>query len=142
MKDFFISVLDAAEKNSTCRRLKVAALLVKNNRIISTGWNGVPSGDVHCEDLENDHRLACVDHHDFSEANELHAEQNCIAFAARNGISTDGAEIYLSISPCTNCAKLIIAAGIKKVYFKQAYDRSSEGLVRLSKSNIAYEKIQ
>lgn len=139
MKKYFSRVLDAAEENSTCRRVKVAALIVKDDRIIATGWNGVPSGFAHCCDLEKEHLEKGIDHHDFSESEEVHAEQGAIAFAARNGIATIGADMYVSISPCSSCAKLMISSGIKKVYFKSIYDRSSKGLDLLTKANIEWE---
>ena len=115
----FSEVLDIFAKRSTCARLQVASLLIKNGRIISTGWNGVPAGMEHCEhvfagqdmtdpEVKEKHRL-------FSEDNELHAEQNCIANAPIRG---EGCDIFVSVSPCKQCAKLIIAEGIKSVYYK------------------------
>ena len=132
--DTFKDILAVVEKNSTCARLKVGALLVKDGRIVSTGWNGAVSGSTHCTSIFNKDNFE--GHHKFSEERELHAEQNAIAYAARNGIATDGAELYVSISPCSNCAKLIIASGIKRVYYKESYDRSSAGLELLFDSNI------
>lgn len=123
-KNFFVEVLNAAEKNSTCCRLQVAALIVKDNRIISTGWNGVPSGLKHCSDVFKDSGDNFMEEHKkFSEMYEIHAEQNAIAYAARNGICLDKCDIYVTYSPCVHCAKIIIASGIKRVFYKLDYDR-------------------
>lgn len=153
LKNTFKKYLEILEKNSTCARVKVAAIIVKDGRTISTGWNGVPSGFKHCEDIFVIKEKVCAEdesyykepklyyidnievtkmdflqrHHEFSEKYECHAEQNCLAFAAKNNISTEGASIFITITPCPNCAKLILQSGIKKVYYKHIYDRSSDG---------------
>ena len=69
----------------------------------------------------------------------IHAEQNALGWAARNGVSTEGADLYISISPCSYCAKLIVAAGIKKVYYLKEYDRDSNGIAFLNKNGIICE---
>ena len=141
LKNYFLEVLKASEKNSTCQRLQVAALLIKNNRIVSTGWNGVPSGFKHCNEVFNKKTITKEKHKNFSENYELHAEQNCIAFAAKYGITTEKTEMYVSVAPCVNCAKLIIAAGIKTVYYRDDYDREKKGINLLKKANIKIKKI-
>jgi dCMP deaminase len=141
-------------KQSTCCRMQVGAVLVKEGRVISIGFNGVPSGQEHCEDhFKNvyqadfaakypscDEFIKTKDFYDmhglFSNDNELHAEQNTLSFAARNGIATEGAHIYVTLSPCIHCAKIMIAAGIKKVYFLDLYDRSQEGIHFLNKNGV------
>lgn len=164
LKNTYKQYLDILEKNSTCSRVKVAAIIVKDGRTISTGWNGVPSGFEHCDEIfkkvvpfggtptytyKNGTRLTQDQylslHHDFSEQYEAHAEMNALAFAAKNSISTEGASIFITITPCSNCAKLIIQSGIKKVYYKSVYDRSACGydlLVEASnKGMIELEKL-
>jgi len=139
---------------STCCRLNVGAVLVKDSRVISIGFNGVPSGREHCEDhffkiykeKFSDQYPTFADytkskdffdiHGQWSNDNELHAEQNAILFAAKNGIATSGAELYVTQSPCIHCAKIITTAGIKKVYFKELYDRSTQGVEFLKQNNI------
>ena len=135
---------------STCCRLNVGAVLVKDNRVISIGFNGVPSGQKHCEEHFDEvckkagtskeeyfKTKEFMDiHGKFSNENELHAEQNAILFAAKNGIATAGATLYVTLSPCINCAKVIVAAGIKTVYYKDLYDRSQDGIVFLAKNGI------
>lgn len=139
---------------STCCRMHVGAVLVKDNRVISIGFNGTASGQEHCEDyfakvyqaqysqefpsFEDYHasRTFYDEHGKFSNENELHAEQNAILFAAKNGISTTGSTLYVTVSPCIHCAKVIVAAGITRVFFKTLYDRSQDGLIFLNKNGI------
>ncbi|MCQ2410072.1 MAG: deaminase [Elusimicrobiaceae bacterium] len=150
----FIKMAELVADQSTCCRLHVGAVLVKENRVISIGFNGTPSGQVHCEDYFKDlyeknykNEFATLTdfmasrtfydlHGKFSIDNELHAEQNAIAFAAKNGISTQAGTIYVTWSPCVHCAKVIVSAGIKKVFFKNLYDRSQEGIYFLQKNGI------
>ncbi|ACC98725.1 Deoxycytidylate deaminase [Elusimicrobium minutum Pei191] len=150
----FIEMAKLIAAQSTCCRLQVGAVLVKDNRVISIGYNGVPSGQCHCDDnfaeiykKEFSSQYATLEeflkspdffkvHGQWSMDNELHAEQNAILFAAKNGISTAGATVYVTLSPCINCAKVIVSAGIERVYFLDLYDRSQEGNVFLAKSGI------
>ena len=143
MKDTFAAILTTLESRSTCRRLKVAALLVKDDRIISMGWNGTIMGHTHCTehfDIHNEEDFL-KEHHDWSMKNELHAELNAIAFAAKQGISTNGSDLFVSISPCVNCANLIIAAGVSRVYYKKMYDRSTDGLEKIKAAGIITGKL-
>jgi len=86
--------------------------------------------------------LGYADHHKFSEKNEIHAEQNAIGFASRNGLSTKDSDLYISVSPCIYCAKLIWAAGIKNVYYIEEYDRSIEGIEFLNENNIKCKELK
>ena len=113
----FIDIANTISESSKCTRAKVGAVIVKNNRIISTGYNGKPSG------WEDDCREGCE-----GCKYTVHAEANAITFAAKNGVSTWGSYIYVTLSPCSNCALLIIQAGIDRVYFKELYkSKSSNG---------------
>ena len=112
-------------ENSHCKRLQVGALIVKNNMIISDGYNGTPSG------FEN----TCEDENNVTVPYVLHAEANAITKIARSHNSSDGATLYVTASPCLECAKLIIQAGIKRVVFEEKY-RLDDGLKLLSKANI------
>ena len=140
-------ILESVERSSTCGRLQVGALIVKDGRVISMGWNGVPSGQDHCkEHFKNKGWDVNVEwmkeeHHKYATRNEIHAEQNAIAYAAKSGISTDGAEMYITYSPCRDCAKLVVAAGIKEVYFTNEYDRDTEGVEFLKRNNIEVDKV-
>lgn len=106
-----LNVAAIIAKRSTCNRLNVGAVVARDGRILTTGYNGPPSGMDHC------------DHEEFEVQCNLavHAEANALAFAARYGMSTDGAEMFLTDSPCHNCAKLIINAGIVRVYYSNEY---------------------
>lgn len=100
-------------RRSTCLRLQVGAVLANNGRPISTGYNGAPAGMPHCRpDICNDEH-PCI--------RTIHAEANAIAFAARNGVATYGAFLYVTHSPCMDCAKLIINAGIQRVFYETRY---------------------
>ena len=112
-------------ENSYCRRRKVGALIVKNKLIISDGYNGTPSG------FEN----ICEDENNVTKPYVLHAEANAITKIARSSNGSDGATMYITDSPCIECAKLIIQSGIKRVVFCKKY-RLDEGANLLKRANI------
>ncbi len=112
-------------ENSYCKRRKVGALLVKDKMIISDGYNGTPAG------FEN----VCEDEHNVTKPYVLHAEANAITKVARSNNSSEGATLYVTSSPCIECAKLIIQAGIKRVVYADTY-RLSDGIDLLSRSSI------
>ncbi len=112
-------------QNSYCKRRKVGALIVKNKMIISDGYNGTPQG------FEN----ICEDENKKTKAYVLHAEANAITKVAKSNNSSDGATLYVTTSPCIECSKLIIQAGIKRVVFCDKY-RITEGLDLLKRANI------
>ena len=125
-----VEVLAAYEKRSTCSRVQVAAMIMKEGRPINTGWNGVASGILHCNEVFTAEQINSPDFRDvhrvFSEKFEKHAEMNAIAQCAKHGISTNGCQIIQTVSPCTYCAKLIESSGINEVYFTRYYDRHSQ----------------
>ena len=112
-------------ENSYCKRRQVGALVVKDKMIISDGYNGTPSG------FEN----VCEDENNVTKPYVLHAEANAITKIARSNNSSNGATMYVTASPCIECAKLIIQAGIKRVVYCEEY-RSEEGLDLLRKVGI------
>ena len=136
----FSKILDAIRERSTCHRLKVGALIVRHGRTISSGWNGVRKGGIHCSEhfkgIDPESDIFRSAHALFSEKYEIHAEQNAIAYAARNGIATDGSTLYTSLAPCAACAKLIVAAGIKEVFYRDLYDRSNDGILFLNDAGV------
>jgi dCMP deaminase len=146
-KKYFKKILKETAAMSTCSRVKVGCIIVRDGRIISTGWNGVPADQEHCKDyflergwdVKKDYLSR--EHNYWSTKNEVHAETNAIGYAAHNGVATKDADLYTSVSPCIDCAKLIIAAGIKHVYYTDEYDRSDDGQNFLHKNNIYMEKI-
>ena len=107
-------------KRSTCSRKKVGAVLVRDNRIVATSYNGVPPGRPHGWGLKED-----------GSSDTIHAEENLIAFCARHGISTEGCTIYLTLSPCKDCAELCEQAGIKEIIYLEQY-RNIEGIERFN----------
>ncbi|MDR3328064.1 MAG: dCMP deaminase family protein [Prevotellaceae bacterium] len=118
-------------ENSYCERRKVGALLVKNKMIISDGYNGTPSGfENNCEDENNN-----------SKPYVLHAEANAITKIARSHNSSDGATLYVTASPCIECAKLIIQAGISRVIYGEDY-RIMDGLDLLKRAGIEVKLIE
>ena len=118
---------------SYAKRLKVGAVLVKDDRIISVGYNGMPSGvDNDCED-EIDGQLV-------TKPGLVHAEMNVIAFAAKNGMSTNQCIMIITHSPCFECSKLIIQSGIKKVLYETEY-RLTEGLDFLRECGVEVESV-
>ena len=112
-------------ENSYCRRRKVGALLVKEKMIISDGYNGTPSG------FEN----VCEDESGVTKPYVLHAEANAITKVSRSNNSSEGATLYVTSSPCIECAKLIIQAGIKRVVYADSY-RLSDGIELLQRAGI------
>jgi len=116
--------------NSYCKRRQVGALIVKDRMIISDGYNGTPSG------FENE----CEDEHDNTKPYVLHAEANAITKVAKSNNSSEGATLYITASPCMECAKLIIQAGIVRVVYADDY-RITNGIELLKKANIEVVQI-
>lgn len=112
-------------ENSYCQRRKVGAIIVRNQMIISDGYNGTPAG------FEN----ICEDNTGTTKPYVLHAEANAITKVARSNNSSDGATLYVTASPCVECAKLIIQAGIKRVVFNELY-RITDGIDLLKRAQI------
>lgn len=116
--NYFMEIARVAATRSTCDRKHVGAVIVKNKIILSTGYNGSPRGLPHCDDAGHElkdmgGRQSCV--------RTIHAEANAIAQAARSGTAIEGAEIYTTASPCYDCLKLIINAGIVRIYCGEFY---------------------
>ena len=133
MAKFDHSYLEMAEvwaQNSYCKRRKVGALLVKDRTIISDGYNGTPSG------FEN----ICEDENGVTKPYVLHAEANAISKIAKSGNSADGATLYVTASPCMECAKLIIQSGIRRVVYRDEY-RLTDGIDLLRRAGVEVEKI-
>ena len=121
----YIRMASIWAENSYCTRRQVGALIVKDKMIISDGYNGTPSG------FEN----ICEDNNGVTKPYVLHAEANAITKIARSGNSSDGATMYVTASPCIECAKLIIQSGIRRVVYSEKY-RLEDGLELLKRANI------
>ena len=121
--EYFMGITRMVARRSTCLRRKVGAILVKDKRILATGYNGAPSGLKHCEEVGCLRETASVPSgHRHELCRALHAEQNVIVQAAYHGIPINGATLYCTNKPCVICAKMIINAGILKVYYEEDYD--------------------
>ena len=142
--DAHMKVAETYASLSTAVRLKVGAIVVKDNRVISIGYNGMPSGwDNNCEDEIGyvlDDNGYVVETRLKTKSEVLHAETNAIAKLARSNESGLDAAMFVTHAPCLDCAKLIYQSGISKVYYRNAY-RESAGIDFLKKSNIDVEQI-
>lgn len=116
---YFLNLADVVATRGTCPRLKVGTVLVKDNMVISTGYNGAPRGLEHCDEvgckIVNNHCVRAV-----------HSEINSILQAAYHGTSTNGAILYTKYFPCENCTKAIINSGIEKVVFREFYKNTDQ----------------
>jgi len=120
--EYFMGVALLISERATCLRRRVGAVLVKDKRILATGYNGAPSGIEHCSVtgcLRQKMNIPSGQRHEICRG--LHAEQNVLLQAAKFGLSSQGSTIYITNAPCSICAKMIVNAGIKEVVFKEAY---------------------
>ncbi len=112
--EYFMNIAAEVATRSTCDRKHVGAVIVRDKTILSTGYNGSVRGLPHCDDrghmMEDGHCVATI-----------HAEANAIIQAAKNGVRVDGADIYITASPCWNCFKIVTNAGIKNIYYGEFY---------------------
>lgn len=113
--DYFKKICLITSERSPCTRLKVGCLLVKDNRIVSQGYNGFLPGFPHKSIIENNHEIATI-----------HAEQNTIIDCAKRGVSCDGCTAYITHYPCFSCTKQLIAAGIKKICYINVYKKDDK----------------
>jgi dCMP deaminase len=146
--EYFMLLTKLAAMRSTCLAFPVGAVIVKDRQVLATGYNGSPSGSVHCTtqgycypDMKD-----CTVNKDFP-SRAVHAEANAIAQAAKHGISTDGASIYVTLEPCISCLKLVVSAGIREVFYETTFNKGNnaalcksfvaEGLVTLKQIKIS-----
>jgi dCMP deaminase len=119
---YFMNITNLVAERSTCTRRAVGAVLVKNKRILSTGYNGAPTGLKHCREVGCLREQLGVESGKMHElCRGIHAEQNAIIQAAYHGVSVKGAVIYCTNQPCSICARMIINAGIQKIYYQSGY---------------------
>ena len=131
LDEYFLEIAFVVGKRATCLRNNVGAVVVRDKRILSTGYNGAPSGMEHCleigciRDLE---KIPSGTRHEKCRA--VHAEQNAIIQAAKHGTNIDGATLYCTNQPCSICAKMIINAGVKHIIFQDGYpDKLAEEML-------------
>ena len=118
---YFIQIAHLVSSRATCPRLSVGAVVVRDKRIVATGYNGAPAGLPHCppDGHKNDWPKGCMMAGHC--ARSLHAEQNCLLQAAKIGVPCDGATMYVTAQPCNTCAKMIINAGVSRVIYEGDY---------------------
>lgn len=142
LDDYFMEIAKVVASRSTCLRRKAGAVFVKDKRILSTGYNGVPKGLPHCENTgcpRADYPSGT--HHELCRA--VHSEQNAIVQAAIHGVSIEGATLYCTHQPCALCAKMLINAGIVRVVYEDDYpDDGSLGFLKLAEIEVLKMKCQ
>jgi len=137
-KNNFLNIAHEIAQASQCVSKRVGAVIVKEGRIISTGYNGTPKGYINCSEK---FPIWTEEHHDWSHRYEIHAEMNAVIWAARQGLSIDGAEIYVTLEPCDQCTKNLIAAGIKKIVYSSKYEHVDSQVLKdfIEAHEIEYE---
>jgi len=135
---YFMDIAVLVAKRSTCLRRMVGALIVKDKRILTTGYNGAPSGIRHCIEigcLRETMNVASGQRHELCRG--IHAEQNAIIQAAYHGVSIGNATLYCTNLPCSICTKMIINAGIERIYYLEGYaDELAEAMLAESKIEV------
>jgi dCMP deaminase len=139
--EYFMDIVDLVSKRSTCLRRKVGAVLVREKRILASGYNGPPTGITHCAEvgcLRDKLKIPSGERHELCRG--LHAEQNAIIQAALHGVTTKNATIYCTNHPCIICSKMIINSGISKIVYREDYrDQLAEEM--LEEAGIEAKKI-
>lgn len=125
--EYFTKVAYLTGLRGTCGRLRVGIIAIRDGRLIASGYNGAAPGESHCGNSVCDIHKSCN--------RTIHAEQNMVYFAGKHGISLDGSTVYCTHSPCPICARALVMAGIKKIYYAKEY-RDTSGLDFLRSQNI------
>ena len=138
----FINIATEIASASKCVSKQVGAVIVKDGRILSTGYNGTPPGYQNCCDFWKGEYTS--EHHEWSKTYEIHAEMNAIIWAARKGISIEGGTIYVTLEPCSECSKNLIASGIKRIVYKKSYEHTNSIVVSkfLSDNGVQIEQLK
>ena len=136
-ENYYLDIADAVLQRSTCLRRMYGAIIVRNDEIISTGYNGAPRGRINCTDAGRCARveMKIPSGERYELCRSVHAEANAITKLARSSNNSDGATLYVTDAPCIECSKLIIQAGIKRVVYAREY-RLSEGIDLLKRAKI------
>ncbi len=138
--EYFIDIMLKVGERATCNRGKSGSLITKDNRILSSGYVGSPSGIAHCDDIGHEMHTVIDDEGRESEhcTRTTHAEQNALVSAARHGVSVEGGTVYCKMTPCYTCTKLIITAGIKRVVAFKDYQRSTRSKEIFQKAGVEF----
>ncbi len=141
--EYFMDVVRAVAKRATCDRGRTGCVIVKNKQILATGYVGSPAGQPHCDDVG--HLMEDTIHADGVKrphcVRTIHAEQNAIIQAARNGVSIEDATIYCKLEPCPVCAKMLVNAGVKKVVCEKRYHAAGESRKILDMAGVIVEAL-
>ena len=137
--DIYMNLADSLAQKSHCVKQKVGAVLTKDTRIVSLGYNGPPAGTHNCDEVWPEN--GCARDRKGSCSLALHAEANAILYAAKNKVDMDGSTLYVTLSPCLPCARIIFSVGVKKVFYLKSYAaykgiESDEGVDFLTKFGI------
>ncbi len=137
----FINIAFELASASKCVSKQVGAVIVKNGRILSTGYNGTPAGYINCCDHWDGKYTK--EHHEWSKTYEIHAEMNAIIWAARKGISIEDATIYVTLEPCSECSKNLIASGIQRIVYAKEYEHTHSDKISkfLEDNGVSIEKL-
>ena len=137
----FINIAKEISTASKCVSKQVGAVIVKDGRILSTGYNGTPPGFTNCCDQWGGKHTN--EHHEWSKTYEIHAEMNAILWAAREGIKIEGATIYVTLEPCGECSKNLIASGINRIVYSNSYERTNSNIVSnfIKSNNVKIEQV-
>lgn len=135
---YFLDLCEAVAKRATCNRGRSGCVIVKNKRIMTTGYVGAPAGLPHCDEIGHDMRKVFDDNGNVTQhcVRTLHAEQNAIIQAAKFGIPLDGASLYSKMTPCRVCAMMIINAGIKRVVCEKRYHADKDTIQLFKKAGV------
>ena len=134
--EYFMNLAITVSERGTCDRAYVGCVIVnEDNRIVTTGYNGSIKGNPHCDEIGHTMR----DGHCIA---TIHAEMNALLYCAKEGISVNGCKAYVTHFPCLNCTKSLIQAGIKEIYYKEAYRVDEYAIELLKRNKIIYEKIE
>lgn len=120
--EYFMAITAEVAERATCTRRKIGAVLVKDKRILATGYNGAPSGLPHCDVagcLREQRAIPSGTQHELCRG--IHAEQNAVIQAARHGTAIDGSTVYCTHQPCVLCAKILINAGVQRIVYRESY---------------------
>lgn len=138
----FINIAKEIAQASKCVSKQVGAVIVKDGRILSTGYNGTPTGYQNCCDFWGGKYTK--EHHEWSKTYEIHAEMNAIIWAARKGIAIEDATIYVTLEPCSECSKNLIASGIKRIVYEKSYEHTNSSVISkfLQNNGVKIEQIK
>lgn len=142
--EYFMKIVELVGSRSTCDRGRPGCIIVKDHRILATGYAGSPVGMPHCDEAGHEMQKAIGDDGTVSEhcVRTLHAEVNAVCQAAKNGISIDGATLYIKFTPCYTCAKMLINVGIKRIVAQVKYHAGDKSIKLFKNAKVKFELLE